>query len=60
MIAAYCDALGAAGVAGVSEESVASAINESERRTRLLYWPDYLGDALPETVAHHLDRIFLA
>lgn len=58
VIATYCDALRAAGVAGVDPEAVTSAMNESERRTRLLYWPDYLRDAEAETMARHLTRIF--
>lgn len=58
VITAYCNALEAADVKGVSEEGITSAMNESERRTRLLYWPDYMSDATPETMAHHLTRIF--
>ncbi len=58
IIAAYCNALEAAGVEGVNEDAIKSAMNESERRTRLLYWPDYMRDATPETMAHHLTRIF--
>ena len=60
IVAAYCKALRAAGVAGVSERAITSAMNESERRTRLLYWPDYMGDATTERMAHHLTRIFSA
>lgn len=60
VIAPYCTALEVAGVGGVREEAVTAAVNESERRTRLLYWPDYLGDAPPETMARHLDRMFWA
>ena len=58
VITAYCTALEAAGVKGVSKKGVTSAMNESERRTRLLYWPDYMSDATPETMARHLTRIF--
>lgn len=58
VIAAYCNALEVAGVEGVSEDAVTASMNESERRTRLLYWPDYLGGATPETMSHHLMRIF--
>ena len=58
VIAAYCHALEAAGVKGVNEDAIKSAMSESERRTRLLYWPDYMRDATPETMAHHLTRIF--
>ena len=58
VVAAYCSALRAAGVGGADERAVTSAMNESERRTRLLYWPDYLSDATPGRMAHHLTRIF--
>lgn len=58
LITAYCSALEAAGVKGVSKAVITSAMNKSERRTRLLYWPDYLGDATPEMMTHHLTRIF--
>ncbi len=60
VIAAYCNALQAAGVEGVDEASIKFAMNESERRTRLLYWPDYMRDATAENMAHHLTRIFSA
>lgn len=60
MIAAYCNALEAAGIKGVNEAAIKSAMSESERRTRLLYWPDYMRDATAETMAHHLTRIFSA
>lgn len=58
VIAAYCAALGAAGVKGVNESAITSAVNASERRTRLLYWPDYLGGVSAEVMARHLTRIF--
>ena len=60
VIAAYCSALEAAGVEGVNEDAIKFSMNESERRSRLLYWPDYLRDATPETMTHHLTRIFSA
>ncbi len=60
IITAYYNALEAAGVEDVNEDAIESAMNESERRTRLLYWPDYMRDATPETMAHHLTRIFSA
>jgi hypothetical protein len=58
MIRTYCKALAAAGVKDVNETAVKSAMHESEKRTRLLYWPDYMINATPETMAHHLRRIF--
>jgi hypothetical protein len=58
VVAAYCNALEAAGVEGVDERAITSAMNESERRTRLLYWPDYLSDATTGAMAYHLTRIF--
>jgi thiamine kinase-like enzyme len=60
VVAAYCNALESAGVAGVNERAITSAMNESERRTRLLYWPDYMRDATTEAMAHHLACIFPA
>ncbi len=60
VIATYCSALEASGVESVNEDAIKFSMNESERRTRLLYWPDYLRDAAPETMAHHLMRIFSA
>ena len=60
VVAAYCKALEAAGVEGVNQSAITSAMNESERRTRLLYWPDYMSDATAEAMAHHLTRIFSA
>lgn len=60
VIAAYCTALEAAGVEGVSQDAVTAAMNESERRTRLLYWPDYLREATTETMVRHLTRVFPA
>ena len=60
VVTAYCTALEAAGVAGVSEHAITSAMKESERRTRLLYWPDYMNNATSEAMAHHLARIFHA
>jgi hypothetical protein len=60
IVAAYCKALKAAGVAGVNERAITSAMNESERRTRLLYWPNYMSDATLEGMAHHLTHIFPA
>ena len=60
VVAAYRHALEAAGVRDVNEDAIKSAMNESERRTRLLYWPDHMRDAAPETMAHHLTRIFSA
>jgi Ser/Thr protein kinase RdoA (MazF antagonist) len=59
VVAAYCNALEASDVRGVNEAAITSAMNESERRTRLLYWPDYLRDATSEAMVHHLSRIFL-
>jgi Ser/Thr protein kinase RdoA (MazF antagonist) len=58
VVTAYCTALEAAGVAGVSERAVTGAMHESERRTRLLYWPDYMRDVTTEAMAHHVTRIF--
>lgn len=58
VIAAYCNALEKAGVKGVNEDAIASAMKESERRTRLLYWPHYMRDAPTEAMTHHLTRIF--
>ena len=58
IIAAYCNALKLAGVESVKEETITAAINESERRTRLLYWPDYMRDATTESMLYHLTRIF--
>jgi hypothetical protein len=60
VVAAYCKALEAAGVTGVNERAITSAMNESERRTRLLYWPDYMSDATTERMVYHLTRIFSA
>jgi hypothetical protein len=60
IVAAYCNALESAGVAGVNERAITSAMNKSERRTRLLYWPDYMRDATTEAMAHHLACIFPA
>lgn len=60
VVTAYCTALEAAGVAGVGEHAITSAMKESERRTRLLYWPDYMNNATSEAMAHHLARIFHA
>lgn len=58
VVTAYCDALETAGVEGVDPDAVTDAMNASERRTRLLYWPNYLADATAETMVHHLTRIF--
>lgn len=58
VIVAYCKALEAAGVEGVDERAITAAMNESERRTRLLYWPDYMSDATTEHMAHNVARIF--
>ena len=58
IVAAYCKALEAAGVEGVNQSAITSAMHESERRTRLLYWPDYMSDATAEAMAHHLACIF--
>lgn len=58
VVAAYCDALETAGVEGVDPEAVTSAMNASERRTQLLYWPDYLADAEAGTMVRHLTRVF--
>lgn len=58
LIAAYCTALEADGVEGVDQHAITAAMNESERRTRLLYWPDYMHDATTERMAQHLTRIF--
>jgi thiamine kinase-like enzyme len=60
IVTVYCKALEAAGVEGVNQSAITSAMNESERRTRLLYWPDYMSDATTEGMAHHLTRIFPA
>jgi thiamine kinase-like enzyme len=60
VVAAYCKALKSAGVEDVSESAIRSAMNESERRTRLLYWPDYMGNATTESMVYHLTRIFPA
>jgi uncharacterized protein (DUF2252 family) len=60
IVSAYCKALKVSGVAGVNERAITSAMNESERRTRLLYWPDYMSDATTEGMAHHLRHIFPA
>ena len=60
VVAAYCKALEAAGVDSVDEPAIISTMNEAERRTRLLYWPDYMSDATTENMAHHLARIFPA
>jgi len=60
IVAAYCEALRAAGVEGVNERAITSTIQASERRTRLLYWPDYMSDATAERMVHHLTRIFPA
>jgi Ser/Thr protein kinase RdoA (MazF antagonist) len=60
VVATYCKALELAGVEGVNERAITSAMNESERRTRLLYWPDYMSDATTEGMAYHLTRIFPA
>jgi len=58
VIAAYCNALKSAGVAGVNEGAITTAMNASERRTRLLYWPNYMYDATTEHMRYHLTRIF--
>jgi thiamine kinase-like enzyme len=58
MIVAYCNALKSAGVAGVNEGAITTAMNNSERRTRLLYWPTYMRDATTEHMRYHLTRIF--
>ncbi len=58
IITAYCNALEGAGVKGVDNRAIMSAIKEYERRTRLLYWPDYMGNATTESMAYHLERIF--
>jgi thiamine kinase-like enzyme len=60
IVTAYCNALKAAGVEGVNERAITSAMHESERRTRLLYWPDYMSGATSKSMAHHLTRIFSA
>ena len=60
VIAAYCKALEAADVQGVSEKTIKSAMHESERRTRLLHWPEYMTDATPEAMTRHLKHIFPA
>jgi Ser/Thr protein kinase RdoA (MazF antagonist) len=60
VVAAYCKALKAAGIEDVNQCTITSAMQESERRTRLLYWPDYMSDATTERMAHHLTRIFPA
>jgi aminoglycoside phosphotransferase (APT) family kinase protein len=60
VVAAYCQALESAGVDGVNERAITSAMNESERRTRLLYWPNYMSDATTESMAYHLTRLFPA
>ena len=60
VVAAYCKSLESAGVEGVNESAITSAMNESERHTRLLYWPDYMSDITTESMAHHLRRIFSA
>jgi thiamine kinase-like enzyme len=58
IVTAYCKALEVAGVKDINETAVKSAMRESEWRTRLLYWPDYMRDATSETMANHLTRIF--
>lgn len=60
VVAVYCKALQEAGIDGVNERAIMSAMNESARRTRLLYWPDYMSEATSERMAHHLTRIFSA
>jgi thiamine kinase-like enzyme len=60
VVAAYCKGLEAAGVQGVCEDAVKSAMYESERRTRLLYWPAHMSDATLEAMTRHLQRIFSA
>jgi thiamine kinase-like enzyme len=60
VIAAYCNALGKAGVQGINEDAIKTAMRESERQTRLLYWPDYMRGATTEAMTHHLTRIFSA
>ena len=57
VIAAYCNALSAAGVTQVDDHRIHRLMAEDELRTRLLYWPDYLGEASVEHMAMHVQRI---
>lgn len=59
LIGAYCKALEAAGIRNVDQGEIEHALHESERRTRLLFWPDYMMETTAEAMVHHLERIFL-
>ena len=58
VLAAYCESLRAAGVQGVEKHVIQFAMRESERCTRLLYWPHHMMDATSETMTRHLAQIF--
>jgi Ser/Thr protein kinase RdoA (MazF antagonist) len=57
MIARYCHDLAAQTGLSIAPEAIRHALAASELRTRLLDWPDYLGDAAPEQMDAMVERM---